>query len=162
MPGDLTSVGQPEEAQSSHIRHILEALGEVKYVGKVTQAHTLKNSMLAFHLLSLPVVSTAVSLAVNSGVKSDALLEMLGDEKLFPSFVPTYAKKMLEKNYTEDVINDIAGLNKDLIVLKSIGKTAGIDSSLFRHLQELVDRATKGGYSQKDFTVIHEFLDNTK
>jgi len=140
-----------EEAVLARARPVLEALGEVRYVGPLGSAARLKliaNSMLA-------IISAAAAELLNAGLRSgldrDRVFEVL--TRFAPALEARRAGYLDGRN--EPANFRLADLVKDLNLALDLYSEAGAETPLTKSARELFTRATSE-HGESDIAAINE------
>lgn len=137
LSGKLYVMAGGDEAALKRVRPVLEALGDVRYVGPLGSAARLKlvaNSMLA-------IISAAAGELFNAGVRNRLDAERVWEVliRLAPYLDARRAGHM-EGRY-QPVMFRLADILKDLDLALDIYQQAGVDTPLTRSARELYARA---------------------
>ena len=150
LSGKLFVLVGGDEAALSRARPVLEALGEVRYVGPIGSAARLKliaNSMLA-------IVSEAAAELLAAGLRSD--LDKARVWEVLTRFAPALEARRagyLDGRY--DPANfRVADLVKDLNLAHDVYQGVGAETPLTRSVQELFNRAMPE-HAESDISAIN-------
>jgi 3-hydroxyisobutyrate dehydrogenase-like beta-hydroxyacid dehydrogenase len=147
--GKLLILVGGDEFTLERIRKVLEALGEVRYVGALGNAARLKvvaNSMLA-------VTSAAAGELYNAGLRAGIDRQRLWE--ILTRFVPYLDARRagyLEGRY-DPVMFRLADLLKDLGLARDLYRDVGVDTPLTDTTRELFERAA-GEHGEQDIAAI--------
>ena len=140
-----------EPAAFERLRAVLEALGDVRYVGPLGSAARLKlvaNSMLG-------IISAAAGELYNAGLRAGLDRERVWEvlTRLAP-YLDARRAGYLEGRY-DPVMFRLADMVKDLDLALEVYQEVGIDTPLSRTTRELFERAARD-HGEEDLAAIAE------
>jgi 3-hydroxyisobutyrate dehydrogenase-like beta-hydroxyacid dehydrogenase len=149
--GKLLILVGGDEFTLERIRTVLEALGEVRYVGPLGNAARLKlvaNSMLA-------ITSAAAGELYNAGLRAGIDRQRLWE--ILTRFAPSLDARRGEyfEAHYEPAMFRLADLVKDLRLAHDLYREVGIETPLTETTRELFERAARE-HSEQDIAAIGE------
>jgi 3-hydroxyisobutyrate dehydrogenase len=151
--GTLQIMVGSTEAQFKQWFHVLQSLGEPKYIGEVGSAAALK---LALNQL-IASLTTAFALSLNfvqgQGVDIELFMEILRKSALY---APTFDKKlqrMLEENYQNPNF-PTKHLLKDTNLFLKEATSMGLNTSSLEGVRAILEATQKLGKSDEDYSAL--------
>lgn len=149
-----------EEHDLKTVNFLLEFMGKkiihAGAVGKGTSFKMIVNALLAQSML---IYSESVLLGEKMGLSQELLLTTLPELVVTPPFIKAKAEKILNSDFA--VQFPLEWMHKDLHLLSLTAYEQNQPLFLAGIAKELYSAAKQKGYGRKDFSAIHQFLDDS-
>jgi 3-hydroxyisobutyrate dehydrogenase len=148
-------VGSTEEEYHTYEK-LLACFGRTRYIGPIPKASSIKLALNHIVVGQTAVFATSLALVTKSGLPTDTFLDIIRSSALHSPYFDLKYPLMRDRDFT--AMNfDIAGVVKDMTLLRNFAVSTGIDVSVIDGLLKISEKAAKE-YPNLDFAVIYNAI----